>query len=116
MIGLERRRAFAIGLYLATAAILAVIAATSSWLWLLVAAVASDGCRGDVCTPEGSHWTAAFPVIALISGAAIALISAAAVAVFRLPAAWVWVGIPLAIAAYFLAPLLANWVHSAGMW
>lgn len=66
--------------------------------------------------PKAAIGRQRFPVIALISAAAIALISAAAVAVFRLPAAWVWVGIPLAIAAYFLAPLLANWVHSASMW
>ncbi|TDH25896.1 hypothetical protein EJ571_00915 [Mycobacteroides franklinii] len=116
MIKMERRRTLEIGLYLAAVTILSGIAAASSWLWLLVAAVATDGCRGDVCTPEGHHWATAFPMIALIAAVTISLISAVAVTVVKLPTAWVWIGIPLAIATYFLTPLLANWGHSAGIW
>lgn len=116
MIEVGPRRVLAIGLYLVATLILAATAAMSSWLWLLVAAVASDGCRGDVCTSAGGHWAAAFPTIALISAVTFALLPPVAVAAFKLPTAWVWVGIPLAIAVYFLAPLLANGGRTAGMW
>ncbi|ORW00534.1 hypothetical protein AWC15_08245 [Mycobacterium lacus] len=68
-----------------------------------------------MCTKESQHWAATLPLVALASMVVAAFGPAVLVAVFRWRAAWVWVGLPLAIAAYFAGPFLANWARSAGI-
>lgn len=116
--GASGRRTTHFVLYGAAVCLLLVFAAVVTSLWFYAAAFASDDCHQgdtrDICTPEGQHFVMVLPVLAFASAVIAAAVPAIVVALMRWRAAWVWLGLPLTVAAYFVAPYLANWLRSTG--
>ncbi|ORA41782.1 hypothetical protein BST20_05175 [Mycobacterium branderi] len=67
-----------------------------------------------MCTPQGQHFAMILPVLAFASAVVAAAVPVIVVAVMRWRAAWVWLGLPLTVAAFFVAPYLAYWLRSTG--
>lgn len=111
----RNRRGLHFGLYFGVIGVLGVIAASASWIWFFAATMASDGCHGDdardICTVGGQHWAVMLPLIAIGSAAVAAAAPAVAVAAFGWRAGWVWIGLPLTVAAYVAGPFLADWAR-----
>jgi hypothetical protein len=116
--GATDRRGVHFGIYSVVMFVVVATATVGSFFWALAASMASDGCHGDdaraICTVEEQHWVVLLPRIALISAIMAASVVALVVVWRRCRAAWVWVGLPLSVTAYFAVPFLANWIRSVG--
>ncbi|MUM15468.1 hypothetical protein BI330_03640 [Mycobacterium sp. CBMA 623] len=69
-----------------------------------------------MCTVEGQHWALVLPVVAFVAAAVVAFVSPICVAAFKWYPALIWIGVPLTIGAYVVAPKVANWGRLQEIW